>query len=222
MVNIRKILRTRLPSEESLLEEGRSFSDRKTHHKDRATRDAFFEVTVKLDMKEELNDDESQFVKDMGGEDLFYDEYERVHTEYEKRLAGRAIHHLDAFHEYINPDEYPAEHHIWLCEKLEKLERREIRLLLISFPPGAAKSSYASRSFIQWYMGRHPSEHILSAGYNLNFVVNEFSKRNRGIIKSDRYNHIFPDIQLDDDYTAATLWALDTYNGRYNCRFFWI
>jgi predicted phage terminase large subunit-like protein len=79
-------------------------------------------------------------------------------------------------------------------------------------------SSYASRSFIQWYIGRHPNEHVLSAGYSLNFVVNEFSKRNRAVIKSERYLDIFPDVMLDEDYTAATLWAIDKYGGRYNIR----
>ena len=46
----------------------------------------------------------------------------------------------------------PARHHVLLCDALEQIEeRREIDLLVVSMPPGGAKSSYGSIAFPAWY-----------------------------------------------------------------------
>src|SRR3990172_4093317 len=48
----------------------------------------------------------------------------------------------------------PAAHHLLLCDALEKVERREIRRMMVLMPPGSAKSSYASVAFPPWFLGR--------------------------------------------------------------------
>jgi predicted phage terminase large subunit-like protein len=133
-------------------------------------------------------------------------------------LSRMAKHNLAAYHEFINPQEVPAAHHRYVCDRLEALERREIRMLILSLPPGSAKSSYASRSFIQWYLGRNPHHKILSGGYNMRFVENEFSKPNRAVLTSPEYRQVFPDVEIDPSFRGASLWAIANFGGRYNVR----
>src|ERR1039458_7428538 len=89
--------------------------------------------------------------------DWLIDEWNKMDTEYRERLRKDAKTSLAAFAEYINPDEPPAHHHEWLCKELEAVERGETMQLLISMPPGSAKSTYGSHLFPAWYMGRHPN-----------------------------------------------------------------
>lgn len=76
-------------------------------------------------------------------------------------------------------------------------------------------SSYGSRSFIQWVMGRNPDWPILAAGHSQMFTNNEFSKPNRDAINSDLYRAVFPDIFLSENDKSADYWKLDGFNGKY-------
>lgn len=147
-----------------------------------------------------------------------YDTMERVSKEYYDKLKVMAQHDLTAYHEYMNPDEFPAPHHVWLCERLMKVESGAIRTFLLSAPPGSAKSSYGSRSFVQWAMGRNPNWRVLMGGYNQTFSDNEFSKANRDAIMSDRYREIFPDIFVSESDRAMDSWKLEGVRGKYYSR----
>jgi predicted phage terminase large subunit-like protein len=126
-----------------------------------------------------------------------------------------AQHDLGAYHEYMNPEQFPAHHHRWLCDKLMCLESGASRTMFLSMPPGTAKSTYASRSFTQWCMGRNPNWAVLAAGYSQKFSDNEFSKPNRDVIASARYRTVFPDIALSETDQAADVWKLEDFKGRY-------
>ena len=52
----------------------------------------------------------------------------------------------------------PAKHHRLLIDKLEAVERGEIRRLLVMMPPGSAKSTYGSKLFPAWYPGPQPRQ----------------------------------------------------------------
>ena len=151
-------------------------------------------------------------------DNFLWDEYERQEGSYLKILAQMGQHDLTAYHEYMNPDEPPAHHHIWLCERLMAVERGELGLLVVSMPPGSAKSTYGSRSFIQWYMGRHPNAKVLAVGHSQRFIEDEFSKRNRDIVDTPQFREVFPDIYLSDNDRGATTWKLANFEGQYTSR----
>lgn len=150
--------------------------------------------------------------------DALYDLIETATGDYESKLKLMAQHDLTAYHEYINPSEPPAHHHIWMSDELMLLEAGLTRTLLLSMPPGVAKSSYGSRSFSQWCMGRNPDWSVLMGGYNQKFSDNEFSKPNRDTINSERYRDVFPDIFLGENDQAADHWKLDGWRGKYYSR----
>lgn len=272
---------------------------------------------------------------------------QNLYDEYRAKLAITARYSLTAFHEYMKPGEFPAKHHIYIADYLEKLERGEIQNLMISMPPGSAKplhpdtnvntyygykklknieigekvmtsdgtytevtgivhaekqevwkikltdktviyaspdhyfptlffskktkdlnekdylynvlqenwtriesventysiedmlclqvghqthtfvidsgflthnSSYASRSFIQWCLGRRPWWQILAGGYGDRFTRTQFSKPNRDAIMSDTFHEVFPNVTVDPNSKAADGWSILDHGGEYYVR----
>lgn len=47
-------------------------------------------------------------------------------------------------------------HHAFIADRLEALERGEIKRLILSVPPRHGKSELASKTFIPWVVGRNP------------------------------------------------------------------
>jgi predicted phage terminase large subunit-like protein len=145
----------------------------------------------------------------------FHDQY---HAAYFAELRALAPYDLTAYAEYINPDEPPAPHHVWMCEKLMQMEDRQIMRMLISMPPGHAKSTYSSRLYPSWYMGRNPKHKYIQAGHTTNFCENEFGKKTKHIIDSDAFREVFPDVFLATDSKAAGNWGLSGTGGQYLTR----
>lgn len=147
-----------------------------------------------------------------------FETVEKLEAMYFGKLKIQAQHDLTAYHEFMNPDEFPAPHHVWLCRKLEQVERGDIRTLLLSAPPGSAKSSYGSRSFVQWALGRNPNWRVLTGGYNQTFSDSEFSKPNRDTIMSERYREVFPDVFVSEADRGVEGWKLEGTRGKYYSR----
>jgi predicted phage terminase large subunit-like protein len=147
-----------------------------------------------------------------------WDALEKTEINYYTKLAAMAPHDLAAFHELMNPHEPPAFHHLWLCDYLMQVEAGEIMLLVISLPPGSAKSTYGSRSFAQWFMGRNPDKRFLAVGHSQEFVEDEFSKPNRNAIAGDAFRMAFPDVELNPTEKGSRFWRLDGWRGSYACR----
>ena len=79
-----------------------------------------------------------------------------------RRMARRS---LPQFIDYLGTGIVPARHHRYLIDKLEAVERGEIKRLMVFMPPGSAKSTYASILFPSWYIGRHPDRSIIHASH---------------------------------------------------------
>lgn len=91
--------------------------------------------------------------------------FEKTEAAYMQKLSVIAPFDLTAYHELLNPHEPPAAHHIYLCDHLMRVEAGEIKTLIVAMSPGTAKSSYASRTFGQWYLGRNPDKRLLAVGH---------------------------------------------------------
>lgn len=96
----------------------------------------------------------------------------------------KALENLTDFGEFMKSTDMldykyaPAAHHIVLINALERLERGEIRKLMVMMPPGGAKSTYASVRFANWYQARHPEESLLCAS-NTETLAENFNRRRR-------------------------------------------
>lgn len=135
--------------------------------------------------------------------------YETAQAEFLAQLLVLAPKDLTAYSEYMHPDEPPALCHVFMLQKLMELDEGFIPRLMLSAPPGHAKSTYASRDFPTWRIGKHPKTKYLQAGHSQTFVENEFGKKCRDIIESEAYREIFPDVQLSNASRAAGYWLVN-------------
>lgn len=107
-------------------------------------------------------------------------------------------------------DVVPAKHHLLLIEALESVERGEIDVLIVTMPPGSAKSFYGSIAFPAWYLGRHPERCVIAASHTVE-LAEKFGRRVRNIVGGVEHARAFPDFKLSADSTAAGRW--DTAKG---------
>src|SRR5258708_32237391 len=59
----------------------------------------------------------------------------------------------------------PAQHHRLLIDRLEAVERGDIKRLAVFMPPGSAKSTYGSILFPPHGMAREPGPSLLAASH---------------------------------------------------------
>ncbi len=76
--------------------------------------------------------------------------------------------------------------------------------LMLMFPPGAAKSTYASVVFPVWDMGRNPGQEIILTGYG-DTICKKHGKRARQICASSGYRAVFG-FNVNPDTRAADNW----------------
>lgn len=145
----------------------------------------------------------------------FHEQYQQA---YHSELRKLARNDLTAFAEYMNPEEPPAPHHVWMCDRLMEMENREILRMLISMPPGHAKSTYSSRLYPAWYMGRNVKHKYIQAGHTTSFCESEFGKKTKALIDNERFRDIFPSVTLAVDSKAAGNWSLAGTGGQYLTR----
>jgi predicted phage terminase large subunit-like protein len=78
--------------------------------------------------------------------------------------------------------------------------------LAVSLPPRAGKS-YISSLFIAWMLGRHPEESVMRNTCS-DPLYNKLSYDTRDIVKSRKFQDIFPDARLSSDKKAVAGWNL--------------
>jgi predicted phage terminase large subunit-like protein len=76
-------------------------------------------------------------------------------------------------------------------------------------------STYASRLFVAWRLGRNPSLKIIGGGHSQRFVENEFSAKIRNLIRAPDFKRIFPDVVVDYETRAKDQWAIAGRSGMY-------
>lgn len=108
------------------------------------------------------------------------------------------------FAKYTNPAYVPAPHHARIAEKLEAVERGEIKRLMICMPPRHGKSELASRRFPAWFLGRNPDQPIIAASYNSE-LAGDFGREVRNIVDAPEFKALF-EVKLAQDSQAANRW----------------
>jgi predicted phage terminase large subunit-like protein len=131
---------------------------------------------------------------------------EEAAAEILRRRRGRE--RLIDFTQYTLP-KYNADpfHHL-VAEKLEAVERGEIKRLMLFAPPRHGKSELSTRRFPAYFMARNPDKNVISASYNGDFATT-FGRNVRDIVKGNEFNTLFPDIKIRSDNRAADEWSLE-------------
>lgn len=123
--------------------------------------------------------------------------YERLEA------ANKARDNLLAFARFMHPDPKDvddtslsryvvARPHRAVADALMKLERGDIRRLIINMPPRHGKTELASKLFIPWLSGRNPYWSVIFASYNQTYAE-DIGRAVRENMASPLYEQIFPD-----------------------------
>ncbi len=129
----------------------------------------------------------------------------RKKIEEELRHRRRARNSLIEFTTYTKKDYHIGKHHQLLCDKLEAVERGEIKRLMVFMPPRHGKSELTSIRFPAWFIGRNPKKQIICASYSSK-LSEKFGKSVRNIVASKAFHNLFPNVQLAQDSKAKDLW----------------
>jgi len=95
----------------------------------------------------------------------------------------------------------------YLCDELQYLNSfvvlREPKPydLAINVPPGSTKSTIVSQMYNAWVWTIDPTQRFISSSYSMNLAVSH-SVKTRDIILSDKYQELFPEVQLKADQSG--------------------
>lgn len=124
-------------------------------------------------------------------------------AELERRKAARDG--LLRFTEYTMADYRAGPQNVLLCEKLDAVERGEIKRLIVSMPPRHGKSELTSKRFPAYYLGRHPTRQVMTASYGAD-LAQGFGRDVRNIVASQEFGRLFPEVGLAKDSAAKDKW----------------
>jgi len=92
-----------------------------------------------------------------------------------------------------------------MAEHLERLERGEIRRLLVAVSVRHGKSVLCSQVFPSWFLGRNPTSEVVLASYAAD-LAERSSRLAKGYVESAMWP--FMDAELSSDSKANTRWNL--------------
>ena len=109
-------------------------------------------------------------------------------------LFAREIARRDfgAFCQYVKPDFILGRPQKILIDTMARIERGELKRVMISMPPRHGKSLIVTQMYPCWHLGRHPRTQIVQTTYAHPLSL-AHSRLARKIFLSDEYNRIFPE-----------------------------
>jgi len=107
--------------------------------------------------------------------------------------------------------------HKEICEKLEQFEQdvtdRKSPRLMLFMPPRSGKSELVSTQFPAWFLGRNPTQELISCSYSASLALS-FSRKVRQILREPNYQSVFAKTELSKDSQSTENW-LTTRGGGY-------
>lgn len=90
-----------------------------------------------------------------------------------------------------------------LCDLVQHSQRRPSDNRIVNIPPGSMKSLLMSVMARAWLWARDPSLRFLTASYSGHLSVRD-NVRVRQLVESERFQSMFPNVQLTDDQNQKT------------------
>jgi hypothetical protein len=81
-----------------------------------------------------------------------------------------------------------------IAHQLDRIDRGEIRRLLINQPPRSLKSICVSIAYVAWLLGRDPTRRVIVVSYSSDFAA-ELHRQFRQVASSKWYAELFPHVR---------------------------
>ncbi len=127
-----------------------------------------------------------------------------------RRQARRSLLHFTS-HTYSAYRADPA--HALIAEHLERVERGELKRLMVFAPPQHGKTELTSIRFVAWHLAKHPEAPIILTSYAA-ALAEAKSWEARTVVESPAYRLLFPGIETDPSSRARNYWRLAGHRGQ--------
>lgn len=107
-----------------------------------------------------------------------------------------------------------GEHHIKICEALDKVLKGEITRLIINIAPRYGKSEIAVKNFIANGLALNPAAKFIHLSYSDDLALDN-SEEVRDIISHDFYQELFPNVLVKKGSDAKKKWYTTAGGGVY-------
>lgn len=107
-----------------------------------------------------------------------------------------------------------GEHHIKICEALERVLKGECKRLIINIAPRYGKTELAVKSFISHGLSLNPAAKFIHLSYSDSLALDN-SEDIKDLIASEYYQSVFPGVQLKKDSKAKKKWYTTAGGGVY-------
>ncbi len=97
-----------------------------------------------------------------------------------------------------------APHHPLICDALMRVFRLETMRLVINLPPRYSKTVFV-QNFVAWALGQCPDSEFIYTSYSAELAETN-SWETRGLVESEEYRAIYPDVKLRSDAAARHHW----------------
>lgn len=138
---------------------------------------------------------------------------EELETLERKQLIKRARNDFLAFCHLVYTDFKEGPHHRHLRPLLHQIKEGTQLRLTVSMPPRFGKSISIAYLFVAWYLGHHPTHHIMMITHTASLSA-AFGRDVRNLIGTPVYREVFPDTVVSTDKSAADNWTT-TLGGKY-------
>jgi hypothetical protein len=134
-----------------------------------------------------------------------------LQREAQAELAKRELarRHLSHFASYVYDEYLESWHTRALCDALDRVERGEIRFLIIEAPPRHSKSVHVSQLFPAFIVGKNPDRSVIVSSYSGDLAT-AHGRETRNLIVGDRYQRVFK-TRLAPDSKAKGTWNTQKY-----------
>lgn len=110
------------------------------------------------------------------------------------------------FVKHMWPGFIEGKHHEIMADAFDKVIDGKIKRLAISMPPRHTKSEFGSHYLPAYFLGRRPDLKVIETS-NTGELASGFGRKVRDTINSERYQEVFPNVELKADNKAAGRWA---------------
>lgn len=94
------------------------------------------------------------------------------------------------------------EFHQLIAKTLERVEKGELRRVIITMPPRHGKTELVTKSFVPWYLGRNPIRSAIVATYSDQFA-GDLGRDIRANIMHPAFSQVFDKMELRSDSKAS-------------------
>jgi predicted phage terminase large subunit-like protein len=119
---------------------------------------------------------------------------------------------LDRFAPHVDDHVQPARHHRLLIDQLHEVYAGRLKRLMVFWPPGHAKSTYASHYGPSYFVGKYPRKSIIHCSHTLE-LAERFGRKIRNTLMLPEVEELFGRTVANDN-RAAGRWET-TKGGEY-------